>query len=118
MKKKPYRNMQLSEEIRREVSKILQIYCNDSRINKLNINVVEVLINKDFSFAKVFFTILDESKKTEIIKILQNASSYIKKKLVKNLLLRVVPKIKFVHDCSFVEGIKISKIINQVINNK
>ncbi|CAL4043177.1 30S ribosome-binding factor [Buchnera aphidicola (Tetraneura ulmi)] len=115
MKKKPYRNFQLSEEMRKEISKILQIYCNDSRINKLNVSIVEVLINKDFSIAKVFFTIFNVSNKEEVIKILQNSSSYIKKKLGKNLLFRIVPKIKFIYDSSFIEGIRISKIINKVI---
>jgi ribosome-binding factor A len=114
LKKKSYRNIQVAEEIRKEISKILNFYCSDPRI-KSKITIIEVYISNDFSYSKVFFTLLDEKISREIKEVLQNSSGYFRKLLSKNLFLRIVPKLKFIYDDSFIKGNRISKIIDNTI---
>lgn len=114
--KKSYRNIQVSEEIKKEISKIIQTSCNDIRISR-KVTILDVIVSRDFSYSKIFFSILDEKFSDEMILILQNSSSYIRKLLSKNLFLRTVPKLKFIYDNSFLEGARVSNIIMKILNN-
>ncbi|CAL4323387.1 30S ribosome-binding factor [Buchnera aphidicola (Eriosoma lanigerum)] len=114
MKKNNYRIIQIGQEIKKCIAFILKKNINDPRIS-LNISILDVLVSADCSLAKVFFSLLREKEVKDIIKILNHASSYIRKKLSQYLYLRVVPVLNFIYDDSFLKGIAISKIINHAL---
>ena len=71
----------------------------------------------DLSFAKVYFTVFDMSKKGETIKALEKAKSFIRGEISKRIKIRHTPELRFIFDDSIEYGNKIEKLIND-INNK
>lgn len=52
-----------------------------------------------------------------MLKILNEASGYIRSLVGKAMRLRIVPELKFVYDESLVEGMRMSNLVSQVIND-
>ena len=75
-------------------------------------------VTNDLSFAKVYFTTLDDYKKDKVIKDINNASSYFRSELAKRIDLRHIPEIKFVYDESIEYGKRIEKIIEEINNEE
>ncbi|CAL4322930.1 30S ribosome-binding factor RbfA [Buchnera aphidicola] len=110
----------IEKELMKKITFILQFYIDDCRINKI-FTISEVKVSKDLNIAKVFISFLGEnsSKKIkEYIKILQSTSKYIRKLLSKSIFLRKTPLILFFYDNSLQTGIKMNKIINNLIQVK
>ena len=66
------------------------------------------------SFAKVYVTVLDQEKKEETIKALNNAAGFIRKTLADRVDVRHIPELSFVYDESIDYGKKIETIIEQI----
>ncbi len=98
----------------KEISEIIATEIKDHNINFVTLTAASV--TSDLSFAKVYFTVLDNSKKDNICKALNNASSFIRRELSKRIELRKMPKIIFIYDESVAYGSKIEKIINELNN--
>lgn len=114
------RSSRVAQELKKILSFIIQYSLRDPRLNTM-ITVSEVLLSPDCKYAKVFVTFLNDKKKiiiTEIIKILNNATGFIRKLLSKKIKLRMTPKLFFIYDDSFANGIKISNILSSVINKE
>lgn len=68
----------------------------------------------DLSYAKVYVSIFDLSKKDKALKDLNNAEGFIKNILCKRKLpLRIIPELEFVYDESIEYGMKIEKILEE-----
>jgi len=73
-----------------------------------------VRLADDLSYAKVYCSVFDISKKDKAIRDLNNAEGYIKNELWKKKLpLRIIPDLEFVYDESIEYGMKIEKIIEE-----
>ncbi len=105
----------LSSTFSKEISQILQNEIKDPNIKFVTITGCE--ITNDLSFAKVYFTVLDDSKKDEIIKSLDKAKSFIRGQISQRVEIRHTPELRFIYDKSIEYGNKIEKIIKE-INNK
>ena len=57
------------------IGKISRTEIKDERINFATVTAVKV--TNDLSFAKVYITVLDESEKDNVIKLLNKASNFI-----------------------------------------
>ena len=71
-------------------------------------------VTNDLSFARVYFTTLDDNKRDKVIKDMNNASSFFRTELANRLDIRHIPEIKFVYDESIEYGKKIEDIIEQI----
>lgn len=95
------RPAKVARALKKELSIILHREIRDPRIDKL-ITITAVEISKDLVNAKVFiiFGSSLDSKENILkkIKILQNATGYIRTLLSKNMCLRIIPKITFFSD--------------------
>ncbi|QJC30045.1 30S ribosome-binding factor RbfA [Enterobacteriaceae endosymbiont of Plateumaris sericea] len=115
-----YRQLRIANELKRQISDILQHNISDPRINKF-ITVTDLLISKDLSFAKIFIMlpykeeIHNDLKKT--ICYLNNITGYIKYILKKRIILRNIPKLIFFPDFSLEKGRYISNIITNISKN-
>ncbi len=76
-----------------EISKIIDRGLKDPRIKMLSIT--RVIISKDLSFARVYFSTLHESTAEESLKGLESASGFIHRVLMKRLILKHIPELKF-----------------------
>lgn len=96
----------------REISYILMSEIKDEDIKFVTITACKV--TNDLSFAKVYFTVLDEEKKESTLKALINASGYIRKELASRIEIRHIPELQFVYDESIDYGKKIEDIIDKI----
>lgn len=105
----------VSEQIKKEISDIVQNELKDPRIKKGIISVTRVRISSDLRHAKVFVSIYgDETLKEEIIEGLKNASGFIRKHVGSRIRLRYIPEIIFELDESIEYGVNISELIKKV----
>ncbi|MDD2181679.1 MAG: 30S ribosome-binding factor RbfA [Bacilli bacterium] len=95
-----------------EISYILATEVKDKNIKF--VTVTDVKLTNDLSFAKVYVTVLDDEKREETMKSLNNAKGFIRTKLTDRVDMRHVPKISFVYDESIEYGNKIENLIGKL----
>ena len=96
----------------KEISYILMEEVKDENIKFVTITGCD--ITNDLSFAKVYFTVLESSKKDEILKSLNHAKSFIRGELSKREEIRHTPELTFVFDESVEYGNRIEKVIEKI----
>jgi phosphoesterase RecJ-like protein len=116
MKKK--RVQQISEEIKRAVSDIINHKLKDPRIPQI-ISIVHVDVTNDLSYAKIYYSILgDSEKREETHDALESSKGFIRRELAKVVKIRVMPELIFIYDDSLDISYRISELINEVKNDK
>ena len=109
------RSEKIADELRKEISLIINKETKDPRLQ--NINVTAVKVSDDIGIATVFYTLIDESiiKDQSNIdpKVLKKFSGMIRSKLSKTMQIRRVPIINFRFD----ESIEYSDNIETLLNN-
>ena len=113
------RPQRVAQEMQKEIAIILQREIKDPRLGMMT-TVSGVEVSRDLAYAKVFVTFLndkDEQAVKEGIKVLQDASGYIRSLLGKAMRLRIVPELTFFYDNSLVEGMRMSNLVSNVIRN-
>ena len=71
-------------------------------------------ITNDLSFCKVYFTVLDDSKRESTLEALKKSASFIRGELSRRIEIRHTPELKFIYDESIEYGNKIEKIIEKI----
>lgn len=95
-----------------DISKIISMEIKDQDINFVTITSVK--ISSDLSYAKVYFTTLDQDKKDSTARALNKASGFIRGKLCEVVDLRKMPELTFIYDTSIEYGQKIEDIITKI----
>lgn len=107
----------LSEQIKKEISSIIQNEIKDPRVPMLT-SVVNVEVTKDLRYGKVFVSVFgDEEKKTKCIEGLKSASGYIRKEVGSRMNIRYIPELIFEIDRSIEYGMHIDKVIKEMKKN-
>lgn len=115
MRKNSVKNTRINSEVMKELSNIIRSEIKDPRINPMT-SVVLVEVSPDLKTCKAYISVLgDEESKKDTIKGLRSAEGYIKMKLAKNLNLRNTPEITFVLDQSIEYGVRMSRLIDEVV---
>jgi len=107
------RSCRVAQELKKEISVIVQQSLRDPRLHGI-ITISDVRLSQDLSDAKIFVSFLNEQESLFLknsIKILNNASSFIRILLRRTMQLRIIPKLFFIYDNSFIEGMRISELI-------
>jgi len=103
----------LANVLLKEISNILMLEIKDKDIKFVTITHVD--LSSDLSYAKVYFTVLDDEKKDTVLKDLNNAKGFIRNELIKRKIeMRKIPELSFVYDNSIEYGNKIEKIIEEI----
>jgi ribosome-binding factor A len=109
------RSEKIADELRKEISLIINKETKDPRLQ--NINVTAVKVSDDIGIATVFYTLIGESiiKDQSSIdsKVLKKFSGMVRSKLSKTMQIRRVPIINFRFD----ESIEYSDNIETLLNN-
>lgn len=95
-----------------EVSHIINEEVKDDDIKF--VTITDCKLTSDLSFAKLYFTCLDDTKREEVIKALNNASSFIRRNLADRVDMRHIPELTFVYDESIEYGKKIEDLIEKI----
>jgi len=107
------RSARIAELIRVKVCEILAKKINDPRISSITITNVDV--SDDLRNAKIFYSLMgtkEEEKQT--VDSFKKATNYIKSMIGHELGLRYVPKIQFLIDDKFREGINVLDLIETI----
>jgi ribosome-binding factor A len=102
----------LSQQMKKEMAVILQREIKDPRLHNM-ITVSDVVVSRDLSHAKVFVTFLglEGEKVADNLKLLNDASGFVRKLIGKRIQSRIVPNIRFAHDGSLNEGIRMATLV-------
>lgn len=95
-----------------EISKILAEEIKDEDIKF--VTITKVTVTNDLSYAKVYFTVLDDEKKNSTLKALNEASKYIRKLLADRIEIRHTPELRFFYDDSIEYGNRIEEKIKEI----
>lgn len=94
-----------------ELSNIIFKEIKNPLIKTVNLTAVE--ITNDLSFAKVYFTCMNEDKQ-KILEELNNAKGFLRTKLANTIDIRHTPELIFEFDNSIEYGMNIEKIIEKI----
>lgn len=106
----------LNHTYQEAISTILMKEVKDADIKFVTITGVEV--TSDLSYAKVYYTVLEDEKKEKTKEALQKASPFIRTKLAEMIEIRHTPELIFKYDTSIEYGNHIEKIIDQIHEKK
>ena len=104
------RTQRLGEQIRRELSLLVQNEVKDPRVAMVSFTAIK--LSRDLSYATVYCTVMNKEDKTETIKALNNAAGFLRKKLAAEISARIVPALKFIYDESLERGTHLTELIN------
>ena len=106
------RAQRVADLIQKEVAILVQRGIKDPSLPSL-VTITHVEVTKDFSSAKVYFTLLGDTEKLKIAsEILNHAAGYLRTCLSKTIKLRTVPQLKYIYDQSIAYGSHLSGLID------
>lgn len=107
------RTRRVNELIQIALAEILQKEMNENPFGMITVTGVE--ISPDFSFAKIFVSVLMEDKAKEAILALNEDAKEYRYQLANRIRIRVTPELKFVYDDSTLRGSRISSLIDHAL---
>ncbi len=110
------RTDRLGDGIQRILAQLIQFEIRDPRVGMVNINAVDV--SRDLAHARVFITFVgdkSDEETEESVKVLNNASGFLRSKLAKELDIRTTPRLFFVYDKTSIRGQELSRLIDKAV---
>ncbi|HUC90927.1 MAG TPA: 30S ribosome-binding factor RbfA [Paenibacillus sp.] len=103
----------VGEQIKKEISLIIQQELKDPRIGFITVTGVEV--TSDLSQAKVYLSVLgSEEQKENTLAALARSKGFLRSELGKRIQLRHIPELIFKFDSSIEYGSRIEALLDQV----
>ncbi|OON91502.1 MAG: ribosome-binding factor A [Candidatus Epulonipiscium fishelsonii] len=112
------RMIRINEEIRKELADLIREEIKDPRVNDAMVSITTVETTNDLKHAKVFISVLQDDKKDDALEGLQASSKFIRKEIARRINLRNTPEFTFKLDTSIEYGMKMSKVIEEVMKEK
>lgn len=112
------RTNRISEEMKKEISNIIQNELKDPRLPQM-ISVVSAEVTRDLRYAKVYISVLGgEEDRKHALDGLKSAAGFIRREVGHRMQLRYTPEILFEMDNSIERGVYITKLINETMKEK
>lgn len=106
----------IADQIQRDVAELIRSELKDPRVGLVTLTGVEV--SSDQRHAKVFFTVLGDSRRVELAaEGLRHAAGFLRTRLAATLRLRVMPELHFVYDESVARGARLSQLIDEAVGS-
>jgi ribosome-binding factor A len=110
-----FRVGRVGEQIKKEISTIIQTELKDPRIGFITVTGVDV--TNDLSLARVYLSILgSDEQKVETLKAIGRANGFLRSELGRRVKLRHTPIMEFKFDSSIEYGSHIESLLNQINN--
>ena len=103
----------ISEEVRREVDRIIREDLNDPRITG-TFSVTHADVTRDLRHAKIYVSVLEDDKRAGMMDALKKAAGYIRRELAQRLNLRITPELDFEYDDSAEKGARIESVLKDL----
>ncbi|MBR1635136.1 MAG: 30S ribosome-binding factor RbfA [Lachnospiraceae bacterium] len=115
MRRRSVKLDRINEEVYRTLSDIIRSEVKDPRISPIT-SITGVEVTNDLKQAKVYVSVFGENDALdETMEGLKSSSGFIRGRLAKELNLRNTPELKFLPDASIAYGLKMSKMIDEVV---
>ncbi len=109
------RSDRVSDEIRRILADLFQNNIKDPRLPAM-VSIVSVEASRDLSHAKVYISIMgDDKERAGAEEAIKSASGYLRREMAARMRLRVTPELHFIVDNSIERGIRLTKLIDDVL---
>ncbi|POZ62374.1 30S ribosome-binding factor RbfA [Chromobacterium alticapitis] len=106
------RSDRIAEQIQRELAELTRKGLKDPRAGWITITSVEV--TRDYSHAKVYYTVMVESTREATQEALDSSTGYLRNELGRAIKMFSMPQLHFVYDDSVERGMHLTSLINQV----
>ena len=106
------RSDRIAEQIQRELAELTRKGLKDPRAGWITITLVQV--TRDYSHAKVFYTVMDEKTREATQEALESSAGYLRSELGRSIKIFTTPQLHFVYDESVERGMHMTSLINQV----
>ncbi|PZD93365.1 30S ribosome-binding factor RbfA [Paenibacillus sambharensis] len=103
----------VGEQIKKELSQIIQTELKDPRIGFITVTGVDV--TSDLSQARIYLSVLgSDEQKENTLKALAKGSGFIRSELGKRIRLRHTPELEFRFDSSIEYGSRIESLLVEI----
>src|SRR6516164_2541188 len=104
----------IEEQLRIELSEIIEREIHDPRIGLTTVTAVKV--SPDLHHGRVFVTVLgDDNQRKKALEGLRSAASFVRRSLSKRLHhLRRIPELTFDYDAAIEKGMRIEKLLDEI----
>ena len=109
------RSRRVAQQIQKELAQIVSREVKAQDFGMITVN--EVDLSRNLSYAKVYFTILNDDSdniKAAILRLNEHAP-LLRSMMGSAMRLRIVPELKFFYDKSLSEGIRMTSLVNQAV---
>ena len=103
----------ISEEVRREVDRIIRDELNDPRISG-TFSITRAEVTRDLRYAKIFVSVLEDDRREGLMDALKSASGFIRHALAKEMIIRQSPELIFTEDRNIAYGAHIAQVLKKV----
>src|SRR5262252_6898119 len=108
----------IEEQLRIELSEIIEREIQDPRIGLTTVTAVKV--TPDLRHARIFVTVLgDDAQRKKALEGLRSAASFVRRSLSKRLHhMRRIPELSFDYDEAVEKGMRIEQLLDQIKQNE
>ncbi len=108
------RSHRVADFIQRELSALIRSEVSDPRVSTM-LTISSVDVSRDLSYAKVYYTVLDDAEKEDTQQALERAAGFLRRKLATKINTRSVPQLRFYYDDSIATGARMSALIADAV---
>lgn len=110
------RHQRLGAQLLRTLSELLRFESKDPRLQGVSLTAVD--LSRDLGVAKVYFSLLDPAGDPGSAQQgLDKATGFLRSRLGKEIKVRHVPELRFIHDDSAEHGMKIDELIDGALRD-
>ncbi|HJV07476.1 MAG TPA: 30S ribosome-binding factor RbfA [Chromobacteriaceae bacterium] len=102
----------IAEQIQRELAELVRKGLKDPRAGWITITAVQV--TRDYSHAKIFYTVMDEKTRDVTQEALEHSAGYLRSELGRSLQIFTTPQLHFVYDESVERGFHMDQLISKI----
>lgn len=104
------RQERIAAIIRKNITEIIQFEIRDPHLGF--VTIPEVRVSKDFSYANVYVSFINEADEKPSLEVLNKAKGFIRSELATKLDIRRVPEIRFVVDDGYKKEARIEELLS------
>ena len=109
------RHQRLGNQVLRTLSELLRFEVKDPRVQDVALTSVE--LSRDLSVARVYFSMLNpDADAGPALQGLERATGFLRGKLGKAIKVRHVPELRFAHDDSAAEAVRLTELIDRSVS--
>ena len=97
--------------IRKNIAEIIQFELKNPHLGF--VSIPEVKVSKDFSYAKIYVSFINEKDENEGIEVLEHSKGFIRSSLAKKMDTRRCPELSFALDDGYKREERISELLGK-----